>query len=61
MGDSDRIIRRLLNEGWIETSQTGSHRTFKHPAEIKLITVPHPRKDLGTGLRRKIEKAAGWR
>lgn len=61
MGDSDKIIRRLLQEGWTEVSQTGSHRTFKHAEQIKLITVPHPRKDLGKGLRRKIEKDAGWR
>lgn len=61
MGDSDEIIRRLLREGWIEVSQKGSHQTFKHPQEVKLITVPHPRKDLPKGLKRAIEKAAGWR
>ena len=61
MGDSDEIIRRLLKEGWIEVSQTGSHRTFKHPEVIKLVTVPHPRKDLSKGLKRAIQKGAGWR
>lgn len=60
MGDSDEIIRRLQKEGWQEVSQTGSHRTFKHPDVAKLITVPHPRKDLGKGLKRKIMKDAGW-
>jgi predicted RNA binding protein YcfA (HicA-like mRNA interferase family) len=61
MGDSDTIIHRLLKEGWNEVSHTGSHRTFKHPEVMKLITVPHPRKSLGAGLKRAIQRAAGWR
>lgn len=61
MGDSDEIIRRLQREGWVEVSQTGSHRTFKHSDMIKLITVPHPRKEIGKGLKRAIQREAGWR
>lgn len=60
MGDSDEVIRRLRKEGWQEVGQTGSHKTFKKPGVAHLITVPHPRKDLGRGLKRAIWRAAGW-
>lgn len=60
MGDSDEIIRRLKKEGWHEVSHTGSHKTFKKAGMEKLVTVPHPRKDIGRGLKRAIWKAAGW-
>lgn len=60
MGDSDAIIKRLLAEGWLRVSVTGSHWTFKREGVAALITVPHPRKDLAKGLKRSIYKAAGW-
>jgi predicted RNA binding protein YcfA (HicA-like mRNA interferase family) len=32
---------RLLNEdGWIQISQKGSHRQFKHPIKSGKVTVP---------------------
>lgn len=61
MGDSDDIIKRLTKDGWVEVRQTGSHKTFKHSDRADIITVPHPRKDMKKGLKRAIEKAAGWR
>jgi predicted RNA binding protein YcfA (HicA-like mRNA interferase family) len=61
MTESKKIIDRLLREGWAEVSQKGSHVSFKKEGVTYLITVPHPRKDLGKGLRLRIEKAAGWR
>lgn len=61
MGDSDKIIRRLQKEGWVEVSRNSSHVTFKHSDVVKLITVPHPRKDLSKGLKRAIDREAGWR
>ncbi|WP_253946349.1 type II toxin-antitoxin system HicA family toxin [Pseudoalteromonas sp. THAF3] len=36
-----------------------SHCQLKHPDKPNLITVPHPRKDLGKGLLHKILKDAG--
>jgi predicted RNA binding protein YcfA (HicA-like mRNA interferase family) len=59
--ESAEIIRRLTNDGWAEVSQKGSHRTFKKEGVAHLITIPHPRKDLGKGLRSTIHKAAGWK
>ncbi len=61
MNDSAAIIKRLRKEGWEQVSQKGSHISFKHAAKANIITVPHPRKDLPKGLKRAIEKAAGWR
>lgn len=60
MGDSETIIKQLLREGWEEVSRSGSHVTFKKAGEARIITVPHPRKDLGKGLKRAIAKAARW-
>jgi predicted RNA binding protein YcfA (HicA-like mRNA interferase family) len=60
MNESQKIIGRLKKEGWEEVSQKGSHVTLKKAGEANLITVPHPRKDLPTGLKRAIAKAAGW-
>jgi hypothetical protein len=37
----------------------GSHQHFKHPSKPDLITVPHPKKDLGKRLVHKIRKQAG--
>ena len=61
MIESQKIISRLLKDGWEEVSQKGSHVTFKKEGVAHLITVPHPRKDMPKGLKRAIEKAAGWR
>lgn len=60
MNESDTIIKRLTKEGWVEARQSGSHRIFKKQGVAHVITVPHPRKDLGKGLRRKINRDAGW-
>ena len=32
-----------------EVRREGSHRTFKHPMQAQLITLPHPRRDLPVG------------
>ena len=61
MNESEEILRQLRKEGWEEVSQKGSHVTLKKEDVAHLVTVPHPRKDLPKGLRRAIEKAAGWR
>nr|WP_284041446.1 type II toxin-antitoxin system HicA family toxin [Halomonas olivaria] len=37
----------------------GSHHHFRHPAKPGTVTVPHPKKDLKTGLVRGIRKSAG--
>ena len=57
--NSRDVIRELLNDGWYEVAQVGSHRQFKHPRKSGRVTVPHPKRDLPIGTLRSIEKQAG--
>ena len=57
--NSRKIIKRLKADGWEHLRTEGSHHTFGRGSER--ITVPHPRKDVSTGVALKIAKDAGWR
>ena len=59
--DSRKIIARLKKEGWELLRVGGSHHQFRDPATGRLLTVPHPKKDLALGLVHSIYKIAGWR
>jgi predicted RNA binding protein YcfA (HicA-like mRNA interferase family) len=59
--NSRKSIRMLEQDGWVLDRVSGDHHTFKHPQRETIITVTHPRKDLPTGLVRRIYKLAGWR
>ena len=59
--NSRKLIRMLEDDGWVLDRVNGDHHTFKHPERDAIITVTHPRKDLPTGLVRRIYKLAGWR
>jgi predicted RNA binding protein YcfA (HicA-like mRNA interferase family) len=56
---SREVIRLLLNDGWYEVGQTGSHRHFKHPVKKGKVTVPHPRRDLPIKTLKSIEQQSG--
>ena len=56
--DSRKIVKRLLADGFVLVSVSGSHHKFRRGATT--IVVPHPRKDLPVGTARAIAKAAGW-
>jgi predicted RNA binding protein YcfA (HicA-like mRNA interferase family) len=56
---SSELISVLIADGWKEVRCKGSHHQFKHPTKQGTITVPHPKKDLGVGLTKKILKDAG--
>jgi predicted RNA binding protein YcfA (HicA-like mRNA interferase family) len=58
---SRSIKQRLEREGWVLDRVRGSHHTFRSTATGAIIVLPHPKKDLGTGLIRAIYKQAGWR
>lgn len=56
---SSDVIRLLEADGWTLNRVRGSHHIFKHPVKAGIIVVPHPKKDLGTGLVNAILKQAG--
>ncbi|MGZ8417644.1 MAG: type II toxin-antitoxin system HicA family toxin [Methyloceanibacter sp.] len=58
--NSRDIKRRLEDEGWIVTRIKGSHHILRNPKSGTIIVLPHPKKDLGIGLVRKIYRQAGW-
>ena len=53
---SAELIKRMLKAGWILRGVKGSHHVYVHPDRPGHVTVPHPRKDLGTGLLHKLLK-----
>ncbi len=57
--DSRTVLRRLLDDGWYEVRQKGSHLHLKHPEKKGVVTLPCPKKDLPKGTLRSIEKQAG--
>jgi predicted RNA binding protein YcfA (HicA-like mRNA interferase family) len=56
---SKELITLLKQDGWTLRGSKGSHHVFVHPSKSGHLTVPHPKKDLGTGLIQKILKQAG--
>jgi predicted RNA binding protein YcfA (HicA-like mRNA interferase family) len=57
--NSRKLIWMLEHDGWVLDRTSGDHHTFKHPQREEIITVIHPRRDLPTGLVRRIYKLAG--
>lgn len=53
-----KLIRMLEDDGWQLVRVTGSHHHFKHPNKKRLVTVPHPKKDLPVGTTKSILKSA---
>lgn len=58
MHSSRDVIRLLENDGWREVRITGSHHHFKHGSKPGIVTVPHPKKEIGKGLFNSILKQA---
>lgn len=56
---SGQLIKELRAAGWVIDRVKGSHHQFKHPAKGGVVTVPHPRKELGIGLVNAVRKQAG--
>jgi predicted RNA binding protein YcfA (HicA-like mRNA interferase family) len=57
--NSADIIKRLLADGWTLRSVKGSHHIYEHPLRSGHISIPHPKKDLGIGLVKKLLKQSG--
>jgi predicted RNA binding protein YcfA (HicA-like mRNA interferase family) len=60
--DSKRIVRHLLDAGFVLVSVKGSHHKFaRNEGEFtRMVIVPHPKKDLPSGTARAIAKQASW-
>ena len=54
------MIRKLTDDGWVQVTQKGSHRQFKHPTKSGKVTVPgNPGDDLKPGTETSILRQAG--
>jgi mRNA interferase HicA len=54
----NKIVSRLLREGWELARHGGGHDVFRHPIK-GIVTVPRHR-ILSWGVARSIAKTAGW-
>jgi predicted RNA binding protein YcfA (HicA-like mRNA interferase family) len=57
--NSRELIKELNAAGWKLKRVKGSHHQFAHPDQSHVVTVPHPKKDLGRGLVKAIRTQAG--
>ncbi|MEK8094144.1 type II toxin-antitoxin system HicA family toxin [Methylocystis sp. IM3] len=57
---SDGIPLPSRTGGWSLLRVSGSHHVFRNPKTGPIISLSHPKKDLGSGLVWTIYKAAGW-
>jgi predicted RNA binding protein YcfA (HicA-like mRNA interferase family) len=57
--NSKELLKALDKDDCVLRGSKGSHHVFNHPRKAGHITVPHPKKDLGTGLIQKLLKQAG--
>ena len=57
---SREIIRALEADGWREVRSRGSHRQFRHPTKVGLVTVAvHGNRDLKARDLASIERQSG--
>ncbi|MCD8122009.1 MAG: type II toxin-antitoxin system HicA family toxin [Clostridiales bacterium] len=53
------LERILLQDGWYEKNQKGSHRQYKHPVKPGKVTIPFHAGDLDRKTADSILKQAG--
>jgi len=54
------ILKLLEDDGWYLVRTKGSHRQYKHPVKIGLVTLPgKPSDDLAPGTLNSVLKQAG--
>ena len=55
------VLRRLADDGWVRTSQKGSHRQFEHPVKSGKVTVAGPPSErIAPKTLKSIYRQAGW-
>ncbi|MYD37052.1 MAG: type II toxin-antitoxin system HicA family toxin [Dehalococcoidia bacterium] len=55
----ERIVRRLLREGWVLVRHGGNHDIYKNERTGALVPIPRHR-NLTPGLARRIIRLNGW-
>lgn len=54
------VEKLLLQDGWYEVKQVGSHHQYKHPKKPGKVTIPeHKGKDINLQVVKSILKQAG--
>ena len=53
------VERLVLQDGWYEVKQVGSHHQYKHPTKKGRTTVKHPDKDIPLPTLKRIEEQSG--
>lgn len=54
------LLKLLVDEGWYQVAQKGSHRQFKHIEKQGRVTVAgHPSQEIDKGTLKSILKQAG--
>ena len=54
------VERLVLQDGWYEVKQVGSHHQYKHPTNPGKVTLPeHKGKDINSTVVKSILKQAG--
>lgn len=53
------VERLLLDDGWYQVKQKGSHHQYKHPTKPGKVTIPEHNKDLHPDTVKSILKQAG--
>lgn len=53
------IERIILNDGWYQVNQKGSHRQYRHPAKSGKVTIPDHRGDIHPDVVKSIFRQAG--
>ena len=56
---SKDMVKKILADGWILKSQSGSHRQYVHPEKSGKVTIPFHNSDLTRGVEKSILKQAG--
>ncbi len=46
----------LLDDGWYQVAQKGSHHQYKHPSKAGKVTIPEHRGDINMSLAKAILK-----
>lgn len=54
------VEKMILQDGWYEVKQVGSHHQYKHPTKSGKVTIPeHKGKDINMTVVKSILKQAG--